>query len=86
MGLQKIVLKGPKGDVLGRHMLRNNSEMLHPWSKEALLQKYSIRRNSKASLAEPDAHRKAKDNTMSLNLIDRLNLHTIKSKNSTAKI
>ena len=41
-----------EGKVVSRtkQLVRTNSEMINPWSKEALLQKYSIRQSSKASL------------------------------------
>ena len=48
----KIVLLNEGGKTVSRtkQLLRTNSEMINPWSKEALLQKYSIRQSSKASL------------------------------------
>ena len=41
-----------------RQMHRINSEMIHPWSKAALLQKYSVRQSSKASLMDSAERRK----------------------------
>ena len=57
--------------------MRTNSEMINPWSKEALLQKYSIRQTSKASLLEGVRH------SMNHKLIEK-NLHTIRSYHDKA--
>ena len=48
------------------------------WSKEALLQKYSVRQSSKASLQNTDRSINEKSNYLK----DRLNQNLIKSLNS----
>ena len=59
--------------------------MQQPWTKEALLQKYSVRQSSKASLQKlakvQHMRKRTYPGNAMMNLIDRLNLQTIKSYN-----